>query len=186
MKNPYLYIAILLAVGAALLVWSFSLDPRGKPVAGHEDGAALILSGRDLRAPDPSPEQSHSIANGHLSLSVLPNQPPPTPAERGVRILLASARTAHVNDRSVIVEVRYSVASANPASGLAVSLQGIGPSEWVSQTLSAEAGTARFELPPQNLVDSIGLRALSDTPNQPGALNITEIRVSPAPETAEP
>lgn len=180
LKSVTFYI-LLVAISGALLLSSWrALDPRGKPVEGQMDQAgALVLSGHDLRAPDSSPEQTHAVVDGLLKITVLPDQPAPTPAERGVRILLTDSRNDLINQRAVIVEVRYQLPVNGPASGLAVSLQGIAPADWVSHEFNANAGVARFELPAQRAVDALGLRALNDKPGKFGALSISEIRIMP-------
>jgi len=178
-------VAVVLITGAALVGWTRMLDPRGKPVAGEIDGAALVLNGRAFGTPDPSPEQTIATSSEGLTIQVLADQPPPSPADRGVRILLAAERASHVNDRAVIVEVGYTLPRANAASHLAVSLQGIEPSDWRTQPLSAGGGVARFALEPSFAVDAIGLRAMSDTPGAPGAVVINDIRITPAATTGE-
>ena len=179
MRKILIAVLILLVAGAAFVVLPPRfLDYHAAPVAGALDGDALVLEGEALKTPDPSPEQSFRFANNALELTVLPNQPAPTAAERGVRILLTPERAAHINERAVLVEARYRAAAA---SGLAVSLQGIGPSEWVAQPLNGGEGVARFELPAQFAVDALGLRALSEAG---GAVTITQIRISAAPEPA--
>jgi len=183
-KGVIISIVLLLIAGAALFMWQRTMDPRGRAVAGEIDGAALVLRGNALRAPDSSPEQTIAAANGSLGLTVLPNQPPPTPAERGVRILISAEHAARINDRPVAVEIDYTLPASGAASGLAVSLQGIAPADWFSRPLD-QSGRARFELPAQIAVDAIGLRALSDQPGASGALSITEIRILPGVEPQE-
>jgi len=182
-KGLLLYLGLLVLTGAAVLVWMRVIDPRGQPVAGEMHGASLVLSGRDFSAPDPSPEQTVLASHGEMTIEVLPDQPLPSPADRGVRILLAPERTAHVNDRAVIVEIEYRLPDANPASHLAVSLQGIEPSEWVTQSLQG-GGKAHFALAPQSAVDAIGLRAFTESAGMRGGVIITNIRISPAPDQA--
>ncbi len=184
-KGVILAIVLLLVAGAALIISQRTIDPRGQTVAGEIEGAALVLRGKALRAPDSSPEQTINAANGSLGLTVLPNQPPPTPAERGVRILISAEHATRINDQPVVVEVDYTLPASGGASGLAVSLQGIAPADWVSQPLD-QSGRARFELPAQIAVDAIGLRALSERAGASGALNIREIRILPGAETPEP
>ncbi|MBY0569537.1 MAG: hypothetical protein K2P70_19665 [Hyphomonadaceae bacterium] len=174
-------VLLLVVIGAAVVLAPRFLDQSAEQVTGELEGDVLVLRGGDFNAPDQSPEQTHSVADDRLLLTVLPNQPPPTPAERGVRILLAPERADLVNDKAVIVEVRYEAPATGAASALAVSLQGIEPADWQSQPIASGEGVARFELAPQLAVDAIGLRALSETPDQSGAINIVEIRVLPAP-----
>lgn len=188
-KTPrlLLYVFYILVTGGVLLAAWRAVDPRGKPVSGEITDGALILRSNEFRAPDSSPEQTYSLSREALSIVVLPDQPPPTPAERGVRILLAKERAALINDRAVTVEVRYALPAGSPASGLAVSLQGIAPAEWISHEFTDAEGVAQYALPAQFAdVNAIGLRALSDAEGQSGAVNIREIRILPgAPELAE-
>lgn len=185
MRNLLIGVLVLLLAGAAFIVLAPRfLDYHAKPVAGAIDGETLVLEGPALATPDPSPEQTYRFADNVLELTVLADQPAPTPAERGVRILLTPERVTHINDRAVVVEVQYRAPATGAASGLATSLQGIGPSEWIDQPISAGEGVARYELPAQSAVDGLGLRALSETPGQTGALTVTRIRISPAPEAS--
>ena len=183
MRNILIGILVLLLAGAAFVVLAPRfLDYHAAPVAGAIEGEALVLEGQALSTPDPSPEQTYRFADNALELTVLANQPAPTPAERGVRILLTPERVAHINDRAVVVEIHYRAPATGAASSLATSLQGIGPSEWSVQPISASEGVARYELPAQSAVDGIGLRALSETPDQTGAVSVTRIRISAAPQ----
>ena len=75
--------------------------------------------------------------------------------------------------------VTYTPSPVNAASGLAVSLQGGGPAEWVAQDIPPQPNTVRFELPAQEAVNAIGLRALSSNNDQAYGLEITRIRVIP-------
>ncbi|HRP10414.1 MAG TPA: hypothetical protein PLK37_05215 [Terricaulis sp.] len=179
-KGVLVAVAVLAITGVALAGWVRMLDPRGKAVAGEIDGAALVLNGRAFGAPDPSPEQTITTSREGLTIQVLANQPPPSPADRGVRILLAAERAGHVNNRAVIVDVAYTLPRTNPATHLAVSLQGIEPSDWETQALSAAGGRARFALDARLAVDALGLRAINETPDAPGAVVINDIRIMPA------
>jgi hypothetical protein len=75
--------------------------------------------------------------------------------------------------------VTYNPIPINAASELAVSLQGIGPADWVSQPSPPQTGTLTFQLPPQFAVNAIGLRALSGNADQAYGLEITLVRVIP-------
>jgi hypothetical protein len=181
----------LAAVFAALVI-AVSLRPQSwprepAPVAGALTDGAIVIEGAAFNSPDGSPEQDMSVERNFwgeaqsLHIAQKPNQPPPTPAEQGVRILLTPEQTALIDEKPVTVEVSYLPLPVNPASGLAVSVQGIGPAEWVSQPTPAQQGTVRFELPPQIAVSGIGLRALSEGTDQAYGLEITRIRVTPHP-----
>jgi len=184
-KGVLVAVAVLAITGVALVGWVRMLDPRGKPVAGEIDGAALVLNGSAFGTPDPSPEQTVTTSRDGLTIQVMADQPPPSPADRGVRILLAAARLSHVNDRPLIVNIAYTLPRTNAASRLAVSLQGIEPSEWDTQPLSTDDGEAQFTLDARSAVEAIGLRAISDTPGAPGAVVINDIRITPADAASE-
>lgn len=180
-----------LAICAALLIIAFGLEPQRRPRAAHPvdgtmEGQTLVLEGDALGAPSPSPDQHLTVHRSFwgepesISIAVLPNQPDPTPAERGVRILLSPEAAMRLQDQPVIVEVTYTPLGVNPASGLAVSLQGIAPADWVIAPIPPEPSTARFELPPQIAIDAIGLRAMSENNEAAHGLRITGIRITPA------
>jgi hypothetical protein len=94
-------------------------------------------------------------------------------------LLLTPDDAALLNNRAVIVEVSYNPLPVNPASGLAVSLQGGAPATWVNRAVPPQTATLRFELPAQSDVTAIGLRALSGGVDQNYGLEITRIRVIP-------
>lgn len=181
--------AAILALGAIVL----SLQPWSRapaPMAARLVDGALIFDGAGFNSPDTSPEQTLTVVRdfwGHaqtLRIAQLPGQPPPTPAEQGVRLLLTPEDAARLEDRAVTVEVSYNPSTTNSAEGLAVSLQGIGPADWVSVPTPPEPHTVRFELPPQLAVNAVGLRVLSSDTEQAHALEIT--RVSVVPHDTEP
>jgi hypothetical protein len=187
--NPWVFYP-LTALAAALII-AISLKPQSwprepAPVAGAMDGGAIVLEGAAFNAPDVGAEQELTVrrnilGEAHaLSIAQKPGQPPPTPAEQGVRILLTAETAALIDDKPVSVEVSYVPLPVNAASGLAVSLQGIGPAVWVSQPTPPQAAVVRFDLPPQFAVNAIGLRALSDGTDQAYGLEITRIRITPA------
>lgn len=148
-------------------------------------GEALIIEGSEFDSPDTSPEQSMFVVRDFwgrpstLRIAQLPGQPPPTPAEQGVRVLLTPEAAALIDERPVTVEVSYNPLAFNAASGLAVSLQGIGPAEWVSVETPPEPNVVRFNLAPQIAVNAIGLRALSNNSDQAYGLEIKRIRITP-------
>jgi len=179
-----------LAALAAALVIAVSIQPQAwprapAPVSGQVADGVVVLQGPGFNSPDDSPEQYMTVERDFwgnalsLSIAQLPGQPPPTPAEQGVRILLTPETIALIDDKPVRVEVSYLPLPVNPASGLAVSLQGIGPAEWVSQPAPPQPGTLLFDLPPQFAVSGIGLRALSEGTDQAYGLEITRIRIAP-------
>ena len=179
-----------LAILLAALVIAISLKPQAwprepAPVAAQITGDVLVFAGGGFNSPSDGPEQNVTVTRdvwGHartLRIAVLQNQPPPTPAERGVCILLTPQDAARVTDRPVTIEVSYNALPVNAASGLAVSLQGAGPAEWVSQTIRPQPATVRFEVSAQLAVNAIGLRALNEGGDAAFGLEITRIRIIP-------
>ncbi len=156
------------------------------------DGEALVLEGAAFNSPAIGPEQEINVQRTFwgrpqsLMIAQKPGQPAPTPAEQGARILLTPERLALIDDKPVTVEVSYLPLQINAASGLAVSVQGIGPATWVSTPAPTQPGVLRFELPPQFAANAIGLRALSDGADQAYGLQITRIRITPATVGAPP
>lgn len=188
--HPLVFYPLAALIAAAVIV--ISLRPQAwphepEPVTGEVVQGAIILEGEGLNSPDDSPGQNMTVVRDFwgrpeaLRIAVLPGQPEPTPAEQGVRILLTPETAMMIDGPPVIVEVNYSPLAINAASGLAVSLQGIGPADWVIQPLLSEAGVARFELPPGIAIDAIGLRAMSDGDDQAYGVEITRIRAIPQP-----
>lgn len=181
-----------LALLFAAFVVAVSIQPQAwprepAPVAAAVDGTSLVFEGQGFNTPSVGAEQDMMVVRDFwgnpqaLRIAQLPNQPPPTPAEQGARLLLTPEQAALIDDKPVTVEVSYRPLPINAASGLAVSLQGIGPAEWISQTAPAEPATLRFELPAQFAVNAIGLRALSEGTDQAYGLEITRVRVTPHP-----
>ncbi|MBC7770483.1 MAG: hypothetical protein H7124_17010 [Phycisphaerales bacterium] len=178
-----LFAAFAIAVSVKPQAW-----PRTPaPVAADLIEGSLVFSGAAFNSPAVGAEQDMTVVRDFwglpqtLRIAQLANQPPPTPAEQGARLLLTPEQAALIEDRPVTVEVSYRPLTVNAASGMAVSLQGIGPAEWVSQDAPSEPATLRFELPAQFAVNAIGLRALSNGTDQAYGLEITRVRVTPHP-----
>jgi hypothetical protein len=180
---PVVILLAALAIGISVKPQAWPRAPA--PVAAEMVEGAMVYRGAGFNAPSPSPEQRMTVVRDwigrplSLRIAVLPEQPAPTPAEQGVRILMTPEDAARIDDRPVTVEISYVPSAINPASGLAVSLQGIGPATWVAQEIPPQPGTVRFELPAQFAVNAIGLRALTDNTDQNYGLEITRIRVIP-------
>jgi hypothetical protein len=181
-----------LAAVVAILVIALSLRPQAwprtpAPTAAERVEGSLVFRGAAFNSPDVGAEQEMTVVRDFwgrartIRIAEKADQPPPTPAEQGARILLTAEDAALIEDRPVVVEVSYNPLPVNAARGLAVSLQGIGPAEWVSQPAPPQPATLRFELPPQLAVNAIGLRALSEEADQAYGLEITRVRVTPHP-----
>ncbi|MEQ1619622.1 MAG: hypothetical protein ABL883_14905 [Terricaulis sp.] len=179
--HPLLFypLAALLAVAlVAISIRPQSWPKQPAPAAGSMQGQTIVLEGAAFDAPAIGAEQDMTVKRDYWgrALSLMIAQKPGQPAP----ILLTGERAAMLEGNPVTVEVNYLPLPINAASGLAVSVQGIGPAEWVSQPTPPQPGALRFELPPQIAVDAIGLRALSDGTDQAYGLEITRVSVSVA------
>ncbi len=186
--HPLLFYPLAALLAALVIV--VGLKPQSwprepAPVAAQAANGALVFEGEAFNSPSVGAEQEMFVERDFwgraqsLHIAQKPGQPPPTPAEQGARILLTEEQAALLEDRPVTVEVSYNPLPVNAAAGLAVSMQGIGPADWVTQAAPPQQGTLRFELPPQMAVNAIGLRALADADDQAYGLEITRIRVTP-------
>lgn len=188
--HPLLFYPLAILLAALVIV--ISVRPQAwprepAPVAAVVENGALVFEDGGFNSPAIGAEQDMTVVRDFwgqaqaLRIAQLPSQPPPTPAEQGARLLLTPEQAALIDDKPVTVEVSYNPLPVNAANGLAVSLQGIGPADWVSQPAPAEPSTLRFELPAQFAVNAIGLRALSEGVDQAYGLEITRVRVTPHP-----
>jgi len=177
--------AIAIAISARPLSW-----PRdAQAVAGQRAAAAIVLTQGAFNAPAADPQQNLYVTRNFfgqprtLRIAVLPNQAAPGPNDRGVRILLSPEATATLNGRPATIVVNYNPLAVNAATGLAVSLQGAGPTQWVTLTAPPQPAALRFEVPAQTGVNSIGLRTINGNAQQPEAygLEITRISITPHP-----
>lgn len=181
-----------LAILLAGLIIAVSLKPQAwprpaAPVAGHVANGVIVIEGEGFTSPDDSPEQTMTVERDFwgkalsLHIAQLPGQPAPGPAEQGVRILLTPETIALIEDKPVQVEITYLPQPVNMASALAVSVQGIGPAEWLTRQTPPQPGTLLYDLPAQMAVSGIGLRAISDGADQAYGIEITRIRITPHP-----
>jgi hypothetical protein len=180
-------LAILFAAGLialSLRPQSWPREPAAVEAVIGDDGA-LVFEGEGFNSPANGPEQYLTVIRDtwgkaqSLRIAQLPNQPLPTAADQGARLMLTPEQAALIEDRPVVVEVTYNPLPINAASALAVSLQGVGPGEWVQREAPPQPGVLRFELPPQIAVNAIGLRALSEGADQAYGLEIVRVRVLP-------
>lgn len=179
-----------LAIVFAALLIGVSLQPQKwdrtpGPAAAQIADTSLIYANGGFNSPAPSPEQYMTVMRDFwgrpnaLRIAVKPGQPAPPPTEQGVQVLMTPDDAARIEGRPVIVEITYNPSPVNAATGLAVSLQGEGPADWVSHDTPPQPNTLRFELPAQASVGAIGLRALSADHDQASGIEITRIRVTP-------
>lgn len=181
-----------LAVLFAVFVVAVSVRPQSwprapAPVTAEVQDGSLVFAGAAFNSPAAGPEQDITVMRDFwgqaqtLRIAQKPGQPAPAPGQQGVQVLIKPGQAAMLEGRPVTVEVSYNTIPVNMASGLAVSLQGAGPAQWVAQAAPEQAATLRFAVPAQTAVSGIGLRALSDNDDQSYGLEITRVRVTPQP-----
>lgn len=186
--HPLLFYPLVLALAVGVI--ALSLKPQSWPrepaaIAGAASEGAIVFEDAAFDAPAVGAEQEIYVVRDFLGraqalrIAQKPGQPPPTPAEQGARLMLTPEQAALLEDKPVTIEVTYTPLPVNAADGLAVSLQGIAPADWVSQEAPPQPGVLRFDLPAQFAVNAIGLRALSNGEGQAYGLEITRVRVIP-------
>jgi hypothetical protein len=179
-----------LALILAVLAITVSLKPQAWPrepaaVAAANAQGVLTFSGQAFDSPEGSPDQNLTVSRDYwgrpqaLRIAVHPDTPPPASTDNGVRLLLTPQDAAAINGRPMSIEVSYNALPLNQAHGLAVSIQGAGPTIWVSQNLPTLNAAVRFDLPAQSNVNAIGLRALNTGAEEAFGLEITRIRITP-------
>jgi hypothetical protein len=180
-----------LALLLAVLAVTVSLKPQAwprepAPVASANAQGALVYAGEAFNSPQPSPDQNLTVIRDYwgkaqtLRIAVHEDQQlPPTPNDRGVRLLLTPQDAAALNGRLLTVEVSFDALPVNAAQALAVSVQGDGPVAWASQPLPNQNATLRFELPAQANPNAIGLRAINAGGDAAFGVEITRIRIIP-------
>ena len=163
-------------------------DPA--PAAAELSDGALVYQGDSFNAPQDAPSRPFTVVRNfwgtpealRVAVRVEPNTPAgdPTPQETGVRLLLTPADAARINGRPATVEVSYRPLAINTSQGLAVSLQGAGPTHWVSTPTPPEPATVRIQLPAQSDITAIGLRPVDPGVDRVYGVEITRIRVIPS------
>jgi hypothetical protein len=179
-------LAIVLAAAAILVSLRPQFWPRDPaPVAAQVVENALVYAGDAFSTPAPTANHALTVVRDFwgnaqsLRIGVQIEQGQPSPTEQGVRILIEPADAARINGRPATVEVSYTPLPINTSQGFAVSLQGAGPTTWAAQSIQPQTSTIRFELPAQNDVNAIGLRAINDGADRAFGLEITRIRIIP-------
>jgi hypothetical protein len=180
---PLALILAVLAVTVSLKPQAWPREPA--PVAAANAEGTLTFSGQAFDSPEDGPGQHLTVSRDYwgnpqaLRIAVLPETPAPTPADRGVRLLLTPQDAAALEGKPLSVEVSFNALPVNAAHGLAVSVQGANPTTWVSEDLPSLNGAVRFDLPAQSNVNAIGLRALNTGAREAFGLEITRIRITP-------
>jgi len=186
--HPLIFYPVMIVLAA--LVVTISLRPQSWPkepvaAAAHIADGALVYAGAAFDAPAPAPEQHLTVTRDffgnpeNLRIAILPEHGEPTANEQGVRILMTPEDAALIANRPVTIEVAYNALPVNATWGLAVSLQGAGPAQWVIHPTPTDAHVVSFELPAQNSVNALGLRAFNQGADTAFGLEITRIRVIP-------
>lgn len=187
--HPLVLYPLMAAAAAALIFLSLRPDWAARaaaPQAGRLANGALVLEGAALAAPDVQPGQVAHVARDGLGrpvalrLAVLPNQPPPGPADTGARILLGASAVRALGEGPVTVEVSLRPVPITTAAGIAVSLQGAGPAAWQPRDIAPQAQVLRFEFPSAAGAHAVGLRVLSAYADYNYGVEIVRIRIVPA------
>ena len=84
-----------------------------------------------------------------------------------MRLVLSPADAQRIAGRALTVDVSYLPLPVNAGSSLAISAEGAGPVKWATRPTPPQAGTLRFELPPQANAEAIGIRAISTAAAKP-------------------
>jgi hypothetical protein len=184
---PLAALIAVLMIAVSIRPLSWPRDPA--PVSVQHAGASIVLAAAAFDAPAPDPQQNLYVTRNFLGqahslrIAVLPNQAAPGPNDHGVRILLAPEAASALDGHAATVLITYNPLAVNAATGLAVSLQGSGPTQWLTQTAPPQHGILRFEVPAQTGVTAIGLRTLNANGTQAEAygLEIARISITPHP-----
>lgn len=179
-----------LAIAIAVLSVVVSLRPQSwprdpAPVSAVRDGEWLVYQGEGFNTPDQGAEQVTVVRDYlgrplRLRVAQTKAQPAPQPSDEGTRILLSPEDAALLDGKALTVEVSYNPLPVNAANQLAVSARGsAGPSPWITQTAPPETATLRFNLPPQNGMNAIAIRPISNLEDMAYGLEITRIRIMP-------
>lgn len=190
--HPILFYPLVAIAATAVVLISlrpqfWQRDPS--PVAAELSDGTLVYEGDSFNAPQDAPMRPFTVVRNfwgqplalRVAIRVEPNTPAgdPTPQETGVRILLRPEDAARINGRAVTIEVSYRPLPINTSQGLAVSLQGAGPTTWAASPTPPEPSTVRIQVPAQTDVNAIGLRPVDPGVDRVYGLEITRIRVIP-------
>ncbi|MGE3141718.1 MAG: hypothetical protein AB7L65_00210 [Hyphomonadaceae bacterium] len=190
LAHPLVFYPLLAVIAAAFVFLSARPDLGAQPAAAAEAGrvenGAIVLEGAALAHPEVSADQVIYVVRDGLGrplalrLAVLPNQPPPGPAETEARFALTPETAQRIANRPVIVDVTVAPLPVTTAAGLAVSLQGAGPTQWATAPASPEPQTLRYRLPAVAAPEAVGLRAISAYADYNYGFQIMRIRIAPA------
>jgi hypothetical protein len=180
---PLAILLAALAIVTSLRPQSWPRDPA--PVAAERDGEWLVYQGEGFNTPAQGSEEVTVVRDYfgrplRLRVAQTMAQPPPLPEDEGTRILLSAEDATLLDGKPVTIEISYNPLPVNAATELAVSLRGQGNrAPWVTQTAPPETATLRFNLPPQNGVNAIAIRPISNLGDMAYGLEITRIRIMP-------
>jgi len=178
-----------LAALLAAFVIALSLQPQSwprdpAPVTAERDGQWLVWSGEGFDSPSADDRHELTVVRDFWGRAqtlriAQKSTGEPTPEEQGARILLSAEDAAALNGRPLTVEVSYNPLPINAAPALAVGAGSASATNWVRQDVPPQPATLRFNLPAQNGVNAIALRAISAADDQAYGLEITRIRIAP-------
>ena len=186
--HPVIFYPLAILIAALSIV--VSLRPQSwprepAPISATRDGEWLVYQGEGFNAPDPGAEEMTVVRDYwgrplRLRVAQTMAQPPPLPEDEGARILLTAEDAALLSGKPVTIEVSYNPLPVNAANQLAVSLRGQGDrAPWYTQEAPPQTATLRFNLPPQNEVNAIAIRPISNLGDMAYGLEITRIRIMP-------
>jgi len=185
--HPLILYPGLALISALLIFVSLRPDfaPRAPhPVAGRDVGGVIVLDRDALAAPEGSPANTLYVVRDGLGrpsalrVATKPGQPPLSPVDSGVRLLLNADTTAKIGQGGAIVDVSLRPVPLTVAQGLAVSLQGAGPADWVSQPVSPETQVLRFQLKgAPGGASAIGFYPFSEDQTYNYGVEIVQVRI---------
>lgn len=181
------YPALVIAAGAIILA---SLGPAAlrhetRPVVGAVEDGALVLAGDALGHAENAPETVFYVARSGwrvvgLRVAVLPGRGPVTPAERGVRVLVAGDMAEALGRGPFRVDVEVVPVPVTTAPFLALGLDRGGTTEWATQPVSVVESTISYMFPAGgDALRAIALRPVATLEDYNYGVEIRSIRIVP-------
>ncbi len=189
LAHPLILYPLMAAIAAALVFVSLRPDLAMGAAAAHSGrdvNGAVVLDGAALADPDVGPGQVAYVARDGLGratalrIAVLPHQPPPGPADPGLRILLSPEAVREIGAGPVTLEISIRPVPITTAAALAATLEGAGPHAWQIRELSPQAQIVRYEFPSVEGLSAVGLRVVSAYDDYNYGFEIARIRLVPA------